>query len=147
MLAVAVSTAGCTQTAETPPDPSLTGLQILFKLDHRLLGPTYGGERWVSPPTYGPVRASGNSYVVEARAEVLDNNGQPRQANFEWKPEDPEMVAVSPSQGDEVTINIQRAGESRLQVTSQGVSKTLNIRATQQKGVIQVEISQADEPG
>jgi hypothetical protein len=134
--------AGCAQAAETPPTASPTGFQILFKLDPMLLGPTYGGERWVLAP-YGPFRHSGKSYVLEARAEALDNNGQPLQVSFEWEPEDPEMLTVMPSQGNMVAINIQRPGESRVQVTSQGVSKTINIRAAYfRDSAIEIEISQ-----
>ncbi len=35
------------KAADTP-----TAIQVSFKLDPRLSGPTYGGERWISPPTY-----------------------------------------------------------------------------------------------
>ena len=141
--------AGCLQAVETTNDTSLTEyqLQIFFKLDPRLTQSLYMGERWVSPPTYGPLVSSGTTYAVEARAEVLDTNGQPLQVNFAWIPEDREMVAVSPSEGNQVTITILRAGESSLLVTGQGLSKTLNIQATYQNDVIQVQISQADEAG
>ncbi|HLC21758.1 MAG TPA: hypothetical protein VJM10_06600 [Candidatus Methylomirabilis sp.] len=149
-LAVAVSMAGCLQAVETTNDTSLTEyqMQIYFKLDPRLTQSLYMGERWVSPPTYGPLVSSGNTYSVEARADVLDTNGQPLQVNFAWIPEDREMVAVSPNEGNQVTITIQRQGESSLVVTTtQGLSKTLNIQATYQNDVIQVQISQADEAG
>ncbi len=141
-LAAANSVVGCTQAAETAPKASLNEFQILFKLDPLLLGPTYGGERWVLPP-YGPFRHSGKSYVLAARAEALDDNGQPLGASFEWIPEDPEMVTITPNQGNMVAIDIHRPGESRVQVISQGVSKTFNIRASYfQDKAIEIEISQ-----
>lgn len=144
ILLIEVSMPGCAPAMETPNNASTAEIQVFFKLDLRLLGPTYGGERWVSPPTYGPVQAPGETYIVEARAEAIDKSGQSFHTNFEWEPEDSEMVAVAPGQDDVVMITIKRAGESRLQVTSQGgASKTLHIKAVfSQNNAIQVEISQ-----
>ena len=144
MLAAATSLAGCARMAERPQESAIAAVQLLFKLDPRLLGPTYGGERWVSPPTYGPILHPGSTYVVEARAVALNQEGERLPAaTFEWIPEDPEMVAVSPGQGEAVSIKVQGAGESRLQVTSRGASKILTIRAAyRQNNVIEVEITQ-----
>ena len=146
-LTIAISMAGCKQAAENTYDnpPTESQMQILFKLDSRLTQGLYMGERWVSPPTYGPIVSSENTYAVEAMAAVLDTNGQQIGANIEWEPQDPEMVVVSPGEGYQVTITILRAGESNLLVTAQGLSKTLNIQATQKNDVIQVQISQVDE--
>ena len=52
------------------------------------------------------------------------------------------MVTVSPRQGNEVQITVQRAGQSSLQVTSQRLSKELSIMAWYQGNAIQVEITQ-----
>jgi hypothetical protein len=46
-------------------------INVAFKLDPRLSGPTYGGERWVSPPTYTAASAQD---VVEAGL-ALDARG------------------------------------------------------------------------
>jgi len=139
-----VSAIGCAPTIETSHNASTAAIQVYFKLDPRLLGPTYGGQRWVSPSTYGPVQAPGETYVIEARAEAIDKSGQPFHTNFEWHPENSEMVSVKPGQDDEVMITIKGPGESRLQVTSPGgASKTLHIKALySQNNAIQVEISQ-----
>jgi hypothetical protein len=52
------------------------------------------------------------------------------------------MVTVSPGQGNAVHITVHRAGQSRLQVTSQEVSKYLSIKAVARNNGLQVEISQ-----
>ncbi len=52
------------------------------------------------------------------------------------------MVTVSPTQGDLVTITMNRAGESTLAVTAQGISKLLTIRAVHQGEALMVEIAQ-----
>ena len=63
---------------------SMQSIQVSFKLDPRLAGGTYGGEHWVSPPTYGPIVQAGNTYLVEARADMLDAKGQPTSISPEW---------------------------------------------------------------
>jgi hypothetical protein len=131
---MAVLLAGAPRASEggTPAVPSIAGFQVSFKLDPRLTRGLYMGERWVSPPTYSGVQ-DGKAFTVEARV-------QGREAR--WIPSDPEMVAVSPSQGQEVTITVKRAGQSRLRVASDGVSKELAIKAAYQGTAIRVEIVQ-----
>jgi hypothetical protein len=119
-----------------------TGIQIAFKLDPRLTSGLYMGERWVLPPIYGPIAQPGSTFIVEARAYQIDSKGEPWQISPEWIPADPDMVAVSPGRGHEVTLTVQRAGETSLRVTSGRMSKTLSIKATYQNGAIRVEISQ-----
>jgi FKBP-type peptidyl-prolyl cis-trans isomerase len=53
------------------------------------------------------------------------------------------MVGVSPSEGTQVTITIKRAGESHVQITSQGLSKELSIKAARRNDALQVEIAQS----
>ena len=121
---------------------ALTDIQVSFKLDPRLSGPTYGGERWISPPTY---TGAADQDTVEVRAQGLDAKGNLIRISPEWTPADPEMVTVSPSQGDAVTITVKRAGESKLKVSSQGVSKELQINAKPAGNALQVEIVQLVE--
>ncbi len=99
------------------------------------------GERWVSPPTYTRV-GEGMTVTVDARAHGVDGTGRSIGIRPEWIPVDPGMVAVVPNQGNEVKITVQRAGQSSLQVTSQGVSKVLTITATYRDKAILVEIAQ-----
>lgn len=125
------------------PATALSGINVAFKLDPRLTQGLYMGERWVSPPTYTSTSApEGEPITVEARAQGRDTKGRPTSISPNWIAGDPEMVAVSPSQGSAVTITVKRAGETSLQVASQGVSKELAIKAVHQGNAMQVEISQ-----
>jgi hypothetical protein len=127
--------------AAAPPPATLTRIDVSFKLDSRVSGPTYGGERWVSPPTYSGVQEG--YFSVETRVRGLDAKGQLVDIDPEWIPADPEMVTVSPAQGRDVTITVKRAGKSTLRVASQGVSKEFVIKATYPNNThIQAEISQ-----
>ena len=121
------------------PAPARSEIRFLFKLDPRLSGPTYGGERWISPLTYMGATAQD---TVEARAQAVDAKGRPANITPEWIPSDPEMVTVSPSQGHRVTITVKRAGESKLKVVSQELSKELVVKAKYMGEIIFVEIAQ-----
>src|SRR2546426_2924563 len=121
------------------PASTITGIQLSFKLDPRLTDSTYGGERWVSAPTYVGANAQD---TVEARAKVIDAKGQPTKTSPEWIPSDPEMVTVSPSQGYQVKIIVHRAGESKLKVAAQGFYNELVVKAKYVGKAIQVEITQ-----
>lgn len=142
LLVVAVSTlfsssrsyAGDEKAARTS-----AAIQLSFKLDARLAGATYGGERWVSPPRY---QGSSGQSSVEAKASAIDAQGRPTRATIEWKTSDPEMVIVSPARGDQVTINVKRAGESSLTLTAGAVSRRLAVKAADRNGVRQVTITQ-----
>jgi FKBP-type peptidyl-prolyl cis-trans isomerase len=114
-------------------------ITVSFKLDPRLSGPTYGGERWVSPPTYSGATAQDK---VEARAEAIDANGRPVHFELKWIPANPRMVTISPGQGKRVVIAVKRAGESKLKVASQDSSKELLIKAKRTGKAIQIEIVQ-----
>jgi hypothetical protein len=131
------------------PAPSLAGdekagtaantIQLSFKLDPRLAGPTYGGERWVSPRTYQGASAQN---IVEAKADAVDAEGRPTKGSIDWKASDPEMVAVSPARGEQVKITVKRAGESSLTVTSGNVSRKLAVKAVDKNGTRRVAITQ-----
>jgi hypothetical protein len=123
----------------TPTDGPAGIITVSFKLDPRLSGPTYGGERWVSPPTYTGASAQD---TVEARAQAMDAKGRPSDMALQWTPADPGMVSVTPSQGNQVKIAVKRTGESKLKVASQSVSKEFLIKARYQGKAIQVEIVQ-----
>ena len=97
------------------------------------------GERWVSPPTYV---GAGAQDTVEVRAQGLDASGKKLAISPTWIPSDPEMVTVTPSEGNEVQITVHRPGERSLHVTAEGVSKELAIKAEQKGDAMQVEITQ-----
>ena len=124
---------------ERKAEPAVGLIQLAFKLDPRLSGATYGGERWVSPPTY---QGSSGQNAVEAKASLMDANGKRIQASIDWKASDPEMVTVSPAAGEQVTITVKRAGESSLTLTSGAVSRKLGVKAVDRNGTRQVTITQ-----
>ena len=80
--------------------------------------------------------------AVEARAEGVAGAGKPVNIAPRWIPANPEMVTVSPSQGKAVTITVLRPGESSVEVSSQGVSKQLSVRAGLKGETLQVEFAQ-----
>lgn len=120
----------------------LSSITVSFKLDPRITQGTYMGDRWVSPPTYTSTVQGGKEIAVEARVSGLDAKGREMKIHAEWLPEDPEMVTVTPGQGDKIRITVQRAGQSTLKVASQGVSKELRIKAMDKGNAMRVEISQ-----
>ena len=123
----------------TPPTAAFTRILISFKLDPRLAGGTYGGEHWVSPDIFTGANAQ---ETVEAKAQGIDANGQAVSIDPEWVPTDPDMLTVSTAEDGRATLTINRAGESSLQVTAGGISKTLTIKATSVNNIMQVIISQ-----
>ena len=131
------------KVAAGPEGASLADIKISFKLDQRLTLGQYMGDLWVSPPTYTRLQ-EGKELVVEARVEGADSQGKLVRVSPHWKPEDPDMVAVSPGQGNEVKITVKRTGQTGLEVSSQGISKNLSIRATatHEGKALRVEITQ-----
>lgn len=124
--------------APATADRDVSAIEVAFKLDPRLTKGLYMGERWVSPPTYTTTLDT-----VEARVAGVGPKGSLGNISAKWIPSDPGMVTISPAEGNEVKISVKRAGESRVQVTSGGISKELSIKAANQNNVMQVEIAQA----
>jgi hypothetical protein len=122
-----------------------TNLHLSFKLDPRLTSGMYMGERWVSPATYTCVNA-GTTCTIEAKVLGVDSWGRGTGISPEWIPADPDIVSVSPGQGNAVKITVLRPGETSLTVTSAKVSKELLIRATYEGNVMQARISQFAPP-
>jgi FKBP-type peptidyl-prolyl cis-trans isomerase len=135
------------QLAE-PDAASLKALTVSFKQDPRLSGPTYGGERWLSPPAFTSSAQEGTEGTVDARVQGVDAKGRAVKVVPEWTAADPKMVTVAPGQRNEFRITVKGPGESKLTVASQGVSKELLIKAKDLGNAIQVEIIQelAEKP-
>jgi FKBP-type peptidyl-prolyl cis-trans isomerase len=125
-----------------PPATAAAVTDILFtyRRDPRAVDPTRGLGPWISGPNYGGATAQD---TVEVRAEGLDAAGKPAKISPQWIASDPEMVTVSPSQGDDVKITVHRAGESKLKITYQGVSRELEIRAKYVNKFMLLEIEEA----
>ena len=121
---------------------SLASILIAYRLDPWLIGGTYSGGIWASPPVLGPTTQGGALFTLETRAQGLDAQGQPVIVSPQWIASDPGMVTVSPGQGSQVTITIQGAGQSTLRLVSDTITKDLVIKAASQGGVLTVEIAQ-----
>jgi FKBP-type peptidyl-prolyl cis-trans isomerase len=140
--------AGLSPAAADEKTAALSDIRFSFKLDPRLTSGVYGSERWVSQFPYMGATAQDR---VEAKAVGIDAKGTPIRGNPGWIAADPEMVTVSPPEGEAVTINVKRDGESRLFVNVQGISRELIVHAATQNGFMQfridrVEVKQPAEP-
>jgi hypothetical protein len=120
------------------PRPATRDLKISFKLDPRLSGPTYGGEKWVSPRTYQGPSAERS---VDARASTVDALGLMKGVSADWSASDPGLLQVSPAHGERVTITARRPGESSVTVKHDGLTRKLSVKAVQNDGNWQVTIS------
>lgn len=129
--------AGDAQAAAAAVAPAV--INVSFKLDPRVSGPTYGGERWVSPPTYTGASAQD---TVEARARAIDARGRRVHAGVEWTSSDPGAVTVAPARGEQVRITARRTGESTVTVKSGAASRRLAVKIVQANGAWQVTITQ-----
>lgn len=121
------------------PVIAVTSIKVSFKLDPRLSGGSYGGERWVSSPLY--TGASGQD-VVSARGVATSAKGQALALSPDWVSTDTSVAAVSPVHGNVVEIKVLRAGHSKLTVTAGGVAKEILVSVTMQGKVLQLQISQ-----
>lgn len=137
------------KTASAPLKPSAAGarIEVSFKLDPRLSGGTYGGEHWVSPPTFSSAAQLGTEATLETRVRVVDNQGVPVKTALSWTAADASLVSVSPvspGETDHVQITVKRIGETKLVITAAGATKELRVKATaiaNGRG-IQVDIAQ-----
>lgn len=120
---------------------AITHIQVSFKLDPRLASGVYGGENWVSPQVYTGMNAQD---TIEIKASGLDTAGNVVAILPQWIASDPEMVTVTPSQGDRVKITVQRAGAATLRVVSGPITKELAIKAVAHNGSLRVEIAQSE---
>jgi FKBP-type peptidyl-prolyl cis-trans isomerase FklB len=141
------SEVGIVQQLAADPVPAnstapLGDLRISFKLDPRLSGATYGGERWIASTPFTSLAQVGTQATVEVKADGVAKNGAPVRAAVEWRPADPEMITVAPGENSQARITVHHAGESKVTVASNGVSKQLLVKAKYVGNATQVEISQ-----
>jgi FKBP-type peptidyl-prolyl cis-trans isomerase FklB len=101
-------------------------MHLSFKRDPRMIDPYRGIGPWVTDSNYNGATAQD---TVEVRAEGVDASGKPAKISPDWTASDSEMVTISPGQGDNVKVTVHKAGESKLKVTYQGLSKELVVRA------------------
>jgi FKBP-type peptidyl-prolyl cis-trans isomerase FklB len=124
--------------------PAATGqlkdIQLSYKRDPRVVDSYRGIKPWAAGPNFGGATAQD---TVEVRAAGVDAAGKPVQINPEWIASDPEMVTVSPAEGNDVKVTVHKAGESKLRIAYQDVSKELEIRARYVNKFMLFEIEQA----
>ena len=120
----------------------VSDLRISFKLDPRLSGPTYGGERWIASSPFTSLAQVGTQASVDAKADGVAKNGAPLRTAVQWTPSDPEMITVAAAEDTQVKITVHHAGESKLIVASNGISKELRVKAKYVGNATQIEISQ-----
>ena len=102
--------------------------KIAFKLDPRVTGGLYMGDRWVAASNFIQVQ-NGARLVVAAKG--------PQGAR--WVAADSSMVTVTPVADDEVRITINRAGQTTM--TAAGNLLTIKAEPAAVKG-LKVQISQ-----
>ena len=122
-----------------PTASTIKDIQLSYKRDPRQVDPYRGIGAWATGPSYAGATAQD---TVETVALAVDAKGQPVTASLEWIPSDPEMVTVSPSQGDHVKITVHKTGESQLKITAPGFSKELVVKANSAGKFIVFEITQ-----
>ena len=136
---VQCKTASENKSAAAKHEAKREPLAVSYRLDPRLAGGTYGGERWISGPSFTSSAQPGHTAVVEARVAA---------ARARWIAADPDLVIVSPvSAGrlDRVRITINKVGESRLTVTDGAAATELVVRGRAVGNAMQVEIAQIGE--
>jgi hypothetical protein len=121
---VAVAFAAATVQAFAAP-AAISDIRISFKLDARLSGPTYGSERWMATPTF-----SAAFDPVHVKADGIGRRGAQTAIAPRWTAADSAMVTISPVEGAEVAISVKRAGQTTIEVSFGGVSRTLSIKSS-----------------
>jgi hypothetical protein len=129
-----------------PDADTLAGVRVSFKLDPRLVGGTYGGERWVSQSTYTSAAQPGREATVEARVHGIDGRGRTVPIRPRWEAANPALVVVAPvrpGELDHVRITVKHPGETIVKMATPGISHELLVRASAVgDSGIQVEIVQ-----
>jgi FKBP-type peptidyl-prolyl cis-trans isomerase FklB len=153
LISIQPSDAGQSTAAEGPMAGTVPaaisdspGIKFSVKRDPRISKSLYTGDVWLPLP-YSQVGADKTQATVEARAEGRDAAGRPTKTSPKWIPSDPDMVTVTPAEGKDVKITALRPGESRLQVTCEGITSELAIKASYKGEALVVEISQAPLQG
>jgi len=124
--------------AVAKPD-GVAQISVSFKMDPRLAGGTYGGERWISPPKFTGAAAQD---TVQARVEGTDAKGRPVKVSPKWTAADPEMVQITPNEGDTVSIKVTRPGTTTVALAAPGVTKELAVKAELRGQAMLVQITQ-----
>ncbi len=119
---------------------TVADIQFIWKRDPRVVDSFRGIGPWASGPGFGGAMAQD---TVEVRTEALNAAGKMASIGAQWSASDPEMVTISPSEGDDVKITVHRDGQSNLNVSYQGSLKRLVVSAKYVGKFILFEIAPA----
>lgn len=139
-IPVAQEAASSTAPATAPAVPK-PRLAVAFQLDPAVTGGIFLGTRWVSPPSWFFAQ-QGKQYVVRAKAQNIDRQGERTDLDGNWSVSDPQMVAISRGQDGVVTITVRQPGDSDMTVSAGQDSKHLHVHAMQVADAMQVRITQ-----
>jgi hypothetical protein len=128
-----------TVESATPGPPA--AIDIAFKLDPLLSGPTYGGERWVSPAVYSSAAHAASEITVEARAMAVDAKGEPLPIHPEWRTSDASVVQLSQGDGNAVRITVRGGAPTRVTVAAAGLSQVFMVSSKSIGNAMQVQIA------
>jgi len=119
----------------------LASIRFAFKPDPRLSNGTYAAlPDWVSPQKF--FGANGQN-TVQVMAGGLDGAGQPIPITPTWTTAAPELIDVAPGEGSVAAITVKGTGEGTVEVSADGVTRLLSVKAEDRAGVITVQMSQA----
>ena len=111
-------------------------IAVSYRLDPRLAGGTYGGERWIAGPSYTSSAQPGPTAVVEAKASKTTT----------WSASDTRMVSVAPVSAGRVRITVNKPGESTLTLRNEDTTTELVVRGLAVgSSAMQVQIAQKGE--
>jgi hypothetical protein len=112
--------------------PTISDIDVSYRLDPWLISGNYGGGFWASPAVLGPVHVS-RGFSLEVRAEGL-SGGHAVAVSPTWITADPSIATVSPSQGGQVTLTVHRIGRTFVYAIAEGVRTTLLVSASASSG-------------
>lgn len=113
--------------SQMAPSPVIREIQLSFKRDLREVDPFRGIGLWSTAPSYTGAAAQD---TVEIKAAGKTPSGKLAKISPQWTSSDPEMVTITPSQGDDVNVSVHKEGECRLTIAYQGLTKELVVGAT-----------------
>lgn len=131
-LAVSPSVLCAAPEQTSPAGEPATRIAVSFKMDPRVLGGSYGGERWIAGQRFSSAVQQGTEVTIEAKVRGRDAGGKTVPIDPAWVAEDADMVAVSPVAGtelDHVQLTVKKLGECTLRVGSPEAWKELRVTA------------------
>lgn len=148
LAALLLFAAGGALASRSGATEDTVAIQVYYKLDPRLTGGVHIGERWVSPPLYDIVGRR-STYTIDARVEGVTATGERNVVAADWVVTGPNLVAVSPTHDNMVALRVRSQGETQLEVTAEGMNKTLYISSAFQDSEcnnLRVMVSQTSQP-